>query len=46
MAVRERGEGPAPYPLADGAHDHLIALAIEEAAGSGATVTAETPPWR
>ncbi len=40
-----REEGPAPYPLADGAQDHLIALAIEEAAASDQTVTTATEPW-
>ncbi|XVV17360.1 Gfo/Idh/MocA family protein [Actinoplanes sp. CA-131856] len=45
MAAWVRGEGPPPYPLADGAHDHLIALAIEEAADSGETVTVDPPPW-
>jgi predicted dehydrogenase len=36
--------GPAPYPLADGIHDHRVALAIEEAVLSGsARVTEE--PW-
>ena len=41
-----RGDGPPPYPLADGAHDHLVALAIEEAADTDRTVTVATPPWR
>jgi predicted dehydrogenase len=40
-----RGEGPEPYPLAEGAQDHLIGLAIEEAAETGRTVTTGTPPW-
>jgi len=40
-----RGEGPEPYPLADGAQDHLIALAIEEAAASDRTVTTTTEAW-
>lgn len=38
MAAWVRGEGPPPYPLADGAQDHLLALAIDEAVGTG-------PPW-
>ena len=46
MAAWVRGEGPPPYPLADGAHDHLIALAIEEAADTDRTVTVDAPPWR
>jgi len=46
MAAWVRGEGPPPYPLADGAHDHLIALAVEEAAETDRTVTVPAPPWR
>jgi predicted dehydrogenase len=46
MASWVRGESPAPYPLAEGAHDHLIALAIEEAATTDRTVTVAAPPWR
>jgi hypothetical protein len=34
-----RGEGPEPYPLAEGAQDQHVALAIEESADSGTTVT-------
>jgi predicted dehydrogenase len=40
-----RGDGPAPYPLADGAHDHLIALAVEEAADTDRTVAVPVPHW-
>ncbi|BCJ49004.1 hypothetical protein Asp14428_04790 [Actinoplanes sp. NBRC 14428] len=40
-----RGTAPAPYPLADGAHDHLIALAIEEAADTDRTVTTAAEDW-
>ncbi|MGX6608374.1 Gfo/Idh/MocA family protein [Micromonosporaceae bacterium Da 78-11] len=46
MAAWVRGEAPPPYPLADGAHDHLIALAVEEAADTDRTVTVAAPPWR
>jgi predicted dehydrogenase len=46
MAAWVRGEGPPPYPLADGAHDHLIALAVEEAADTDRPVTVAAPPWR
>ncbi len=46
MAGWVRGDGPAPYPLADGAHDHLVALAIEEAADTDRTVTIGAPPWQ
>ena len=40
-----RGAGEPPYPLADACQDHLIALAVEEAAASGATVTTTAEPW-
>ena len=40
-----RGEGPAPYPLADGCQDHLVGLAIEESARTGAAVTAGPEAW-
>ena len=33
-----RGEQGPPYPLAEGCHDHLLGLAIEEAARTGETV--------
>jgi predicted dehydrogenase len=45
MAEWVRGDGPAPYPLAEGAHDHLVALAIEEAADTDRTVTTTDEPW-
>jgi len=45
MAAWVRGTGPPPYPLADGAQDHAIALAIEEAAGTGRTVVTAIEPW-
>jgi predicted dehydrogenase len=40
-----RGDGPPPYPLADGAQDHHIALAIEQAADSGLPVTTTAEAW-
>ena len=40
-----RGDGPAPYPLADGAQDHLIALAIEEAADTDRTISTAVESW-
>jgi predicted dehydrogenase len=40
-----RGTAPAPYPLADGTQDHLIALAVEEAADTDRTVTTGSEPW-
>jgi predicted dehydrogenase len=45
MAAWVRGDGPEPYPLADAAHDHLIALAIDEAADTDRTVTTAPAPW-
>jgi predicted dehydrogenase len=38
MAAWVRGAGPPPYPLAEGVHDMVVALAIEEAAGTGRTI--------
>ncbi|HEU4349031.1 MAG TPA: gfo/Idh/MocA family oxidoreductase [Actinoplanes sp.] len=40
-----RGDGPPPYPLADGMQDHLIALAMEEAADTGRTVRTTAEAW-
>ena len=45
MGAWVRGSGPPPYPLADGCQDHLIGLAIEEAARTGRTVTTTREPW-
>ena len=45
MAAWVRGEGPPPYPLAEGAQDHLLALAIEKAAAADQTVTTTVEPW-
>jgi len=45
MAAWVGGAAPAPYPLADGAQDHRIALAIEQAADTGATVTTTAEAW-
>jgi hypothetical protein len=39
------GEGEPPYPLAEASQDHLIALAIEESAGTGQPVVAGPEPW-
>ncbi len=41
-----RGEGPEPYPLAEGAQDHLIALAIEQAVATDRTVTTSEEAWK
>lgn len=40
-----RGEGPAPYPLADACADHQIALAIEESIQTGESVTTSAEGW-
>ena len=45
MAAWTRGEGPAPYPLAQACQDHLIALAIDEAVTSRKTVRTPAEPW-
>ena len=39
MAAWVHGDGPPPYPLADGLHDQLIGRAIAEAAATGLVVT-------
>jgi predicted dehydrogenase len=46
MAAWVDGGGPEPYSLADGCHDHGIALAIEHAAETGMTVRVGEEPWR
>ena len=38
--------GPEPYPLADGCHDHLLGLAMQEAADTATAVTVPAQPWR
>lgn len=40
-----RGDGPAPYPLADGCQDHLVSLAIMEASRTEQPVTTSTEGW-
>ncbi len=40
-----RSEGPAPYPLAEACQDHLLALAIEESARTGADVRVGREVW-
>ncbi|TDV54896.1 Gfo/Idh/MocA family protein [Actinophytocola oryzae] len=37
--------GPQPYPLADGIHDHRVALAFDEAAERDAAVRVPGEPW-
>jgi hypothetical protein len=45
MASWCRGEGPEPYGLADACQDHLVALAVEESARTGATVRTTAEAW-
>jgi len=40
-----RGEGPEPYPLAEGAQDQHLALTIEESAESDTTITTSCEAW-
>jgi predicted dehydrogenase len=40
-----RGDGPEPYPLAEGSQDQQIALTIEQAADSDTTVTTSREAW-
>jgi predicted dehydrogenase len=40
-----RGDGPPPYPLAQGCQDHLIGLAIEESAATGVPIVTGVEPW-
>ena len=35
----------APYPLAQGCQDHLIGLAIDESAATGALMVTGVEPW-
>ena len=39
------GTGPAPYPLREGIQDHLISLAIDEAALTGKAVATNREIW-
>ncbi|WP_249999870.1 Gfo/Idh/MocA family protein [Actinoplanes sp. M2I2] len=45
MAAWVRNEGPPPYPLAEGAQDHLLALAVEDAAAGGQEITTTVQAW-
>jgi hypothetical protein len=45
MASWVAGEGPAPYPLAEACQDHLLSLAIDEAAAGRTDVTTAVEPW-
>ena len=44
-AAWSRGHGAAPYPLAEAAQDHLLALAIERAVQTGQVVRVPREPW-
>ena len=44
-AAWRRGDGPAPYPLADACADHQIALAIGESIRNGQSVTTSVEGW-
>jgi len=45
MAAWVHDTWPPPYPRAEGAQDHLLALAIEEAADTGREITTTTEAW-
>ena len=45
MAGWVRGEGPPPYPLAQGCQDHALALAIHQAVATAEAVRVEPGPW-
>jgi predicted dehydrogenase len=45
MAAWVRDAGPDPYPLAEACQDHLLALAIDQAATEGQAVTTQVEPW-
>ncbi|WP_341360460.1 hypothetical protein V5H98_04545 [Georgenia sp. M64] len=40
-----RGEGPAPYPLAGGLQDHMLALAVEDSARTRTTGGTRVEAW-
>lgn len=43
--LRDDRRGPGPYPLAEACQDHLLSLAIDEAAATGEAVRTGTEPW-
>ncbi len=45
MATWCRGDGPPPYPLAEAAQDHTLALAIDESVAAGRPVDVPPGPW-
>jgi predicted dehydrogenase len=44
-AAWAKDEGPPPYPLAEGCQDHLVSLAIDESASTGARVVTGVEAW-
>ncbi len=40
-----RGDGDPPYPLAEGAQDHLLALSVDAALATGDAVTTAVEAW-
>ena len=44
-AAWARDGGPAPYPLAEACQDHLVSLAIDQAAATGEGVVTGVEPW-
>ncbi len=45
MGAWLRGDAEPPYPLAEGCQDHLLGLAIEEAARTGVPVEVDAQAW-
>ena len=45
MAAWCRKAGEAPYPLAEACQDHLVSIAIDQSASSGAPVTTTVEAW-
>ena len=45
MGAWSRDEGAPPYALAEGCQDHLISLAINEAASTGGKAVTGVEPW-
>ncbi|MEV6344217.1 Gfo/Idh/MocA family oxidoreductase [Actinoplanes sp. NPDC051851] len=45
MLTWVRGEGPPPYPLAEGLQDQALALAVEESAETGREILTRLEAW-
>lgn len=45
MSAWVEGSGPAPYPLADGCEDNLLALAIDDSVRRGEPVVTTSEAW-